>query len=103
MCKCIFMCTTSLLCLVFIISFMNALTFFFDKSFDDLSRFLGIFREINQVIRVHVEASSRRELEKVIWANARLNNRSGELMTGDLLYAELHSIVLYYTVSLNFI
>lgn len=76
---------------------------FFDKNFDDLSRFLGMFREINEVIREHVEALSRRELEKVIWANARLNNRTGELISGDLFYAELHCIVLYYTVSVIFI
>jgi hypothetical protein len=77
--------------------------FFFGKIFDDLSRFLGMFRGINKVIGEQIEALSRKELEKVIWANARLNNRTGELITGDLLYDELHSIVLYCTVSLNFI
>jgi hypothetical protein len=82
---------------------MNALTFFFDKIFDGLSHFLGIFRGINEVIREHVEALSRRDLEKVIWANARLNNRTGELITGDLLYDEVHCIVLFYTISVIFI
>jgi hypothetical protein len=62
--------------------------------FDNLLWFLGMFRGINKVIERHVEALSRRELEKVIWANARLNNTTGELISGDLHCDELHCIAL---------
>ena len=39
--------------------------------------FLGMFRGINKVIEERVETLPRKELEKIIWANARLNNRTG--------------------------
>ena len=48
----------------------------------DQSCFLGMFRGINILIGEHVETLTRKELEKVIWANARLNNRTGKLLSG---------------------
>lgn len=70
----------------------DTLDYFMILIFDDILYFLGMFRGINKVIEEHVEALSRQELEKVIWANARLNNRTGEIMTDNLPYAVLHWI-----------
>ena len=53
---------------------------------------LGMFRGINKVIEDHVETLTRKELEKAIWANARLNNRTGELTSGV-------TVILYFILS----
>ena len=65
--------------------------------------FLGMFRGINKVIEEHVETLPRKELEKIIWANARLNNRTGKLISRDHYCAVLYCSIVLYCIVLYFI